>query len=62
MVNSGSSANLLALSILSNPSLGSHQLKKGDEVIIISYASMDLSNAKIFKPTVVFPGANNSLQ
>ena len=33
MVNSGSSANLLALSILSNPSLGSHQLKKGDEVI-----------------------------
>ena len=38
------------------------KVQKGDEVIIISYASMDLSNAKIFKPTVVFPGANNSLQ
>jgi CDP-6-deoxy-D-xylo-4-hexulose-3-dehydrase len=33
MVNSGSSANLLALSIFANPSLGSHQLKKGDEII-----------------------------
>ena len=33
MVNSGSSANLLALSILSNPSLGSNRLKNGDEVI-----------------------------
>jgi aspartate 1-decarboxylase len=38
------------------------KVQKGDEVIIISYASMDLSEAKIFKPTVIFPVANNSLQ
>ena len=38
------------------------KVQKGDEVIIISYASMDLSEAKLFKPTVIFPGANNSLQ
>jgi CDP-4-dehydro-6-deoxyglucose reductase, E1 len=33
MVNSGSSANLLALSILSNPILGEQRIKKGDEII-----------------------------
>ena len=33
MVNSGSSANLLALSVLSNPSFGSGIIKKGDEII-----------------------------
>ena len=33
MVNSGSSANLLALSVLSNPSFGSEMIKKGDEII-----------------------------
>jgi CDP-4-dehydro-6-deoxyglucose reductase, E1 len=33
MVNSGSSANLLALSILSNPVLGEKGIKKGDEII-----------------------------
>ena len=33
MVNSGSSANLLALSILSNPALGKKRIKKGDEII-----------------------------
>ena len=38
------------------------KVQKGDEVIIISYASMDLSKAKLFKPTVIFPSANNSLQ
>lgn len=38
------------------------KVQKGDEVIIISYASLDLSEAKLFKPTVIFPGANNSLQ
>ena len=36
------------------------KVQKGDEVIIISYASMDLSEAKLFKPTVIFPGANNN--
>ena len=38
------------------------KVQKGDEVIIISYASMSLSEAKLFKPTVIFPGANNSLK
>jgi len=38
------------------------KVQKGDEVIIISYVSMDLSKAKLFKPTVIFPSANNSLQ
>lgn len=33
MVNSGSSANLLALSILSNPEFGSNRIKNGDEII-----------------------------
>lgn len=33
MVNSGSSANLLALSILSNPVFGNERIRKGDEVI-----------------------------
>ncbi len=33
MVNSGSSANLLALSVLSNSSFGNDRIKKGDEVI-----------------------------
>ena len=33
MVNSGSSANLLALSILNNPFLGKKQIKEGHEVI-----------------------------
>jgi len=34
MVNSGSSANLIALSILSNPALGDDAIKPGDEVIV----------------------------
>lgn len=33
MVNSGSSANLLALTILSNPHLGKRRIKDGDEII-----------------------------
>jgi len=33
MVNSGSSANLLALSILSNPAFGNDRIKNGDEII-----------------------------
>ena len=33
MVNSGSSANLLALSVLSNPSFGSGIIKKGNKII-----------------------------
>ncbi|RXK46787.1 aspartate 1-decarboxylase [Aquirufa rosea] len=33
----------------------------GDIVIIISYALMDFEMAKTFKPTVIFPNANNRL-
>lgn len=33
----------------------------GDIVIIISYASMKLSKAKEFKPTIVFPTPENKL-
>ncbi|TRX61447.1 aspartate 1-decarboxylase [Fulvivirga sp. M361] len=33
----------------------------GDIVIIISYAHMDFEEAKVFKPTVIFPDANNKL-
>ena len=36
LVNSGSSANLLALSALTSPKLGDRQLKPGDEVITIA--------------------------
>lgn len=33
----------------------------GDIVIIISYASMDLEEAKQYKPVIVFPDDNNQL-
>ena len=36
LVNSGSSANLLALSALTSPKLGNRQLKPGDEVITVA--------------------------
>lgn len=29
--------------------------QKGDIVIVISYASMDFEEAKMFKPTIIFP-------
>ncbi len=35
LVNSGSSANLVALSALTSPKLGDRRLKKGDEVISV---------------------------
>ena len=35
------------------------KVQKGDQVIIISYASIELSEAKNFKPTVIFPDENN---
>lgn len=46
--------------ILNGPA--AKKAQKGDEVIIISYASLNRSKAKLFKPTVIFHGANNSLQ
>ncbi|GLZ43741.1 lipopolysaccharide biosynthesis protein RfbH [Actinokineospora sp. NBRC 105648] len=36
MTNSGSSANLLALSALTSPQLGDHRLRPGDEVITVA--------------------------
>jgi CDP-6-deoxy-D-xylo-4-hexulose-3-dehydrase len=36
LVNSGSSANLIAISVLTSPSLGDRQLKPGDEVITVA--------------------------
>ena len=36
LVNSGSSANLVALSALTSPKLGDRQLKPGDEVITVA--------------------------
>ena len=36
LVNSGSSANLLALSALTSPELGERQLRRGDEVITVA--------------------------
>ena len=37
------------------------KVQKGDQVIIISYASIELSEAKNFKPTVIFPDENNQI-
>jgi len=36
LVNSGSSANLIAVTVLTSPTLGSRQLKPGDEVITVA--------------------------
>ncbi|MCX8489516.1 MAG: aspartate 1-decarboxylase [Cyclobacteriaceae bacterium] len=33
----------------------------GDIVIVISYASMELEEAKQFKPSLIFPDSNNQL-
>ncbi len=37
LVNSGSSANLIAFSVLTAPELGNRQIKRGDEVITVAY-------------------------
>ena len=51
LVNSGSSANLLAVSVLTSPSLGEQKLKPGDEVITVAAAF----------PTTVNPIVQNRL-
>jgi len=51
LVNSGSSANLLALSCLTSPSLGDERLKPGDEVITVAAGF----------PTTVNPIVQNGL-
>ena len=37
------------------------KVQKGDEVIIISYALVDFDKSDKFKPTVIFPTKNNSI-
>ena len=37
------------------------KVQKGDKIIIISYASMSLENAKKHNPTIIFPDENNLL-
>ncbi len=37
------------------------RVQVGDIIIIISYAGMDFEDAKIWKPTVIFPDQNNKL-
>jgi CDP-6-deoxy-D-xylo-4-hexulose-3-dehydrase len=51
LVNSGSSANLVALSALTSPKLGNRRLKPGDEVITVAAAF----------PTTVAPIVQNQL-
>ena len=51
MVNSGSSANLLALTTLTSPTLGDRALKKGDEVLTVAAGF----------PTTVTPIIQNGL-
>lgn len=51
LVNSGSSANLLALSVLTTPELGDRRLKSGDEVITVAAGF----------PTTVNPTLQNHL-
>jgi CDP-6-deoxy-D-xylo-4-hexulose-3-dehydrase len=51
LVNSGSSANLLALSALTSPKLGPRRLKAGDEVITVAAGF----------PTTVSPALQNNL-
>ena len=37
------------------------KVQKGDEVIIISYGLVDFDKSDKFKPTVIFPSKNNSI-
>ena len=37
------------------------KVQKGDVIIIISYAQMELEAAKAFKPTLIFPNETNNL-
>ena len=38
-----------------------HLVKVGDTVIIMAYGLMDENEARSFKPSIVFPGAGNTL-
>ncbi len=36
------------------------KVQKGDVVIILSYAQMEVEEAKVFKPTMIFPNENTN--
>ncbi|MDA0757211.1 MAG: aspartate 1-decarboxylase [Bacteroidetes bacterium] len=38
------------------------KVQKGDKIIIISYATMSVEDAKIYNPTLVFPNENNFIK
>jgi|TARA_B110000503_G_scaffold93375_1_gene140796 aspartate 1-decarboxylase len=38
------------------------KVQKGDKIIIISYATMSVEDAKIYNPTLVFPNENNLIK
>lgn len=38
-----------------------NKVSKGHIIIIISYATMSLQKAKIFKPSIIFPNKKNTL-
>ena len=38
-----------------------NKVSKGHKIIIISYATMSLKKAKIFKPSIIFPNKKNTL-
>ena len=37
------------------------KISEGDKVIVVSYASMSIDEAKKFKPTIIFPDEKNKL-
>mgnify|MGYP001189201535 FL=1 len=37
---------------------GAREVQKGDEIIIISYCTLDFEETKKFKPTILFPKNN----
>jgi len=37
------------------------KISTGDKVIIIAYAGMTASEAKVYKPKIIFPKSNNSI-
>ncbi len=47
--------------IISLNGAAARKFYKGDEVIIISYASMDFEEAKKHKPVVLFPDKDNKI-
>ena len=48
--------------IISLNGAAARKAEVGDLVIIASYASMDFEEAKLFKPSILFPDSNNQLK